>query len=276
MSVNVRLKQKSLFKKKLNIDEIIKILNLPYGACDENYRLNRNEIANHTLIYDENNLARGIDLSLDGTDILLSLSLPTSKEEIRCFYDVIDRLCNELKIQKYIRDDEQVNIKDKEKFIKDDESGSICGLESIQERISKNEYNHFEIFGIYNPISIGIKEIKEINNNLDNFSSFLNRIQSLDVYYAAPRVYKVHDRLIGIYAIGLNIPSVVPIKPYIVLNQIQGIEEWYVMLKEGKTIKYEDFINNIDKGEYYDANHIIVTLNDKKIDMLIDKYFIKL
>ncbi len=276
MSVNVRLKQKSLFKKKLNIDEIIKILNLSYGVCDENYRLNRNEIANHTLIYDENNLARGIDLSLDGTDILLSLSLPTSKEEIRCFYDVIDRLCNELKIQKYIRDEKQVNIKDKEKFIKDDESGSIFGLESIQERISKNEYDHFEIFGIYNPISIGIKEIKEINNNLDNFSSFLSRIQSLDVYYAAPRVYKVHDRLVGIYAIGLNIPSVVPIKPYIVLNQIQEIEEWYVMLKEGKTIKYEDFINNIDKGEYYDANHIIVTLNDKKIDMLIDKFFIKL
>ncbi len=276
MSVNVRLKQKSFFKKKFNIDEIVKLLNLSYGVCDESYRLNRNETANHTLIYDENNLARGIDLSLDGTDILLSLSLPTSKEEIRCFYNVIDRLCNELKIQKYIRDEEQVHIKDKEKFIKYDEEGSISGLKNIQKAIMQNKYNHFEIFGIYNPISIGMKEIKEINNNLDNFSSFLNRIQSLDVYYAAPRVYKVHDRLIGVYVIGVNIPSVVPTKPYIVLNQIQGIEEWYVVLKEGKTIKYKDFINNIDKDKYYDANHIIVVLNEEKVNMLIDKYFIKL
>lgn len=276
MSVNVRLKQKSLFKKKLGLPEIIKILNLSYGVCDENYRLNRNEIANHTLLYDENHLARGIDLSLDGTDILLSLSLPTSKEEIRCFYDVIDKLCHQLKIQKYLRDEEQVNLKDKEKFIKWDEEGSICGLESIQKNIGKDGYDHFEIFGIYNPISLGINEIKKINNDLDNFSSFLNRIQSLDVYYAAPRVYKVRERLIGIYAIGLNIPSVVPTKPYIVLNQIQGIEEWYVMLKDGKTIKYEDFINNIADGEYYDANHIIVTLNEDTIDMLIDKYSIKL
>lgn len=276
MSVNVKIKQKSLFKKKLGVDEIIKILNLSYGVCDENYRLHRNEIANHTLIYDENNLARGIDLSIDGADILLSLSLPTSKEEIRCFYDVIDKLCNELKIQKYIRDEEQVNIKDKEKFIKYDEDGSICGLENIQERLNKNEGNRSEIFGIYNPISIGIKEIKEINNDLDNLSSFLNRVQSLDVYYATPRVYKVHDKLVGIYAIGLNIPSVVPTKPYIVLNQVKGIEQWYVMLREGKTIKYEDFINNIDKDKYYDVNHIIVTLNDEQTDMLIDKYFVEL
>ncbi len=276
MSVNVRLKQKSFFKKKLSIAEIIKILNLSYGVCDENYRLNRNEIASHTLLYDEKHLARGIDLSLDGPDILLSLSLPTSKEEIRSFYDIIDQLCHELKIQKYIRDEEPVNLKDKEKFIKWDEEGSIYGLESIQKNIGQNEYDHFEIFGIYNPISIGIKEIEAINNNLDNFSSFLNRVQSLDIYYAAPRVYQVHDRLIGIYVIGLNIPSVVPIKPYIVLNQIQGIKEWYVMLKEGKTIKYEDFINNIDQKEYYDANHIIVNLSEEKTKMLIDKYFIKL
>ena len=71
MSVSVRIKQKGLFKKKLNIEEIIKITNLSFGVCDENYRLIKNEIANHTLIYDENKLARGIDISLDVKDIIL-------------------------------------------------------------------------------------------------------------------------------------------------------------------------------------------------------------
>lgn len=218
MSVNVIIKQKSLFKKKINIDEIIKIANLSYGVCDENYRLIRNEKANHTLIYDENKLARGIDVSTNGIDVMLSLSLPTSKEEIRCFYDIIEKLCKEFKVQNYIREEEQVILKDNEKFIKYDEEGSIVGLEDLQEKINENEYSHFEIFGICNPISIGIKEIKEIKNNLDNLANFLNRIQSLDVYYATPRVYKVSKRLVGIYAIGSNIPSVVPTKPYIVLN----------------------------------------------------------
>ena len=274
MSVNVRIKQKSLFRTKLNIEEIIELTNLSYGVCDENYRIIQNEITNHTLIYDKNKLARGIDISLDGTDIVLLLSLPTTPSEIRKFYEVIQIICNELNIQNYIREEEKVSIKDNDKFIKFDEEGSIAGLKDLEEKIGQDEYKRFEIFGVYNPISIGLKEIKKINNSLNNLEDYLNKIQSLDVYYATPRVYRVKEKLIGIYAIGANIPSVVPTEPYIVLNQINGIEEWYVMIKEGKTVKYVDFINNVENKEYYDANHVIVTLSEKEIDGLLDKYLI--
>ena len=272
MSVSVKIKQRSIFKKKLNIEEIIKLTNLSYGVSDENYRIIPNEIAVHTLIYDNNRLARGIDISLDDTDVVLLLSLPTSPSEIRKFYEVIEIICNKFNTQNYIREEELVNIKDNEKFIKYDEEGSIAGLEDLQEKISQDEYKRFEIFGVYNPISIGINEIKKINNNLYNLEEYLDKIQSLDVYYATPRVYRVKEKLIGIYAIGPNIPSVVPTKPYIVLNQIKGIEEWYVMMKEGKTIKYNDLINNVENKEYYDANHIIVTLSDNEVDNLLEKY----
>lgn len=272
MSVSVRIKQRSIFKKKLNIEEIIKLTNLSYGVSDENYRIIPNEIAVHTLIYDNNRLARGIDISLDDTDVVLLLSLPTSPSEIRKFYEVIEIICNKFNTQNYIREEELVNIKDNEKFIKYDEEGSIAGLKDLQEKISQDEYKRFEIFGVYNPISIGINEIKKINNNLYNLEEYLDKIQSLDVYYATPRVYRVKEKLIGIYAIGPNIPSVVPTKPYIVLNQIKGIEEWYVMMKEGKTIKYNDLINNVENKEYYDANHIIVTLSDNEVDNLLEKY----
>ena len=274
MSVSVRIKQKSLFKKKLNIEEIIKLTNLSYGVCDENYRIIQNEIAQHTLIYDKNRLARGIDISLDDTDVVLLLSLPTSPSEIRKFYEVIEIICNEFNTKNYIREEELVSIKDNEKFIKYDEEGSIAGLKDLQEKIGQDEYKRFEIFGVYNPISIGINEIKKINNNLYNLEEYLNKIQSL--YYATPRVYRVKEKLIGIYAIGPNIPSVVPTKPYIVLNQIKGIEEWYVMMKDGKTIKYNDLINNAENKEYYDANHIIITLSDNKVDNLLEKYFIEI
>lgn len=65
MSVTVRIKQKSIFKKKLNIDDIINLTGLSYGVSDENFRLIRDEKANHTLIYDKTKLARGIDLWLE-------------------------------------------------------------------------------------------------------------------------------------------------------------------------------------------------------------------
>ena len=37
MAVDVKIKQKSLFKKKIKIKEIIELTNLSYGVCDEAY-----------------------------------------------------------------------------------------------------------------------------------------------------------------------------------------------------------------------------------------------
>lgn len=276
MSVAVRIKQKGLFKKKLTIDDIIRLTHLSYGVCDENYRLKPGEKAEHTLIYDEAKLARGIDLSLEGTDIVLLLSLPNSPSEIRLFYDVIEKICQSLKTTSFIRDEEQVSLRDKERFIEYDEKASVGGLEDLQERITQADYHRFELFGVYHPISIGLKEIKEIGNSLEKLEEFFHRVQSLDVYYAAPSVFKVHDRLVGIYAIGPDIPSVLPDEPYIVLNQIEGIEDWYVMLTEGQTVKYDDFIKNAKNQEYYDANHKIVTVSEKEIQALLEQYAVKI
>lgn len=276
MSVTVRIRQNSLFRKKPNIDDIIKLTGLSYGVCDENFRLMPDKTAGHTLIYDKNRPARGIDLSQDGADIVLMLNLPTSPSEIEKFYEVTEKICKKLKAKYYIREEEKVSLNDTDKFIECDKRGSAAGLQSIQKSIAENETEKFEMFGVYNPISIGIKEINQIGNSIDNLEEYLHKLQSADVYYAAPRVYRTEDKLIGIYAIAPDVLSVVPTTPYIVLNQIKGIEEWYVMLSEGKTVKYEDFIRNIKPKEYYDANHVIVLLNGSDIIALTDKYSVEL
>lgn len=276
MSVEVKIKQNSIFKKKLDITDVINLTGLSYGVCDENYRLIPGETAAHTLLYDKNRLARGIDASIDKTDIVLLLSLPTTPFEIHSFYHAVEKICNALKTKTYIREEEKVNLKNNPQFIKMDEEGSVAGLEAISEKLEKDKYNRFEIYGICNPISIGANEIKQIGNRLDLFEEYLHRLQSLDVYYAAPRVYRVQNKLVGIYAIGADIVSVVPTEPYIVLNQIQGVEEWYAMLKTGKTIKYKDFIENIPAKEYYDFNHVIVSLSEQDVDSLIEQYGVEL
>ena len=271
MSTCIRIKQKSLFKKKLTLDDVVRLTGLSFGVCDETYRLLPGEKADHTLLYDENHLARGIDISFEDTDIVLLLSLPTSPQEIRTFYRITDLICQELKTKTYIREEEPVRVGSEDKFIQYDEKASIAGLEDLYEKIHQDTYKHFEIFGICNPISIGLKEIEKIGSDLNRLAKFLHSVQSLDVYYAAPRVYRIKEQLIGLYAIGPDIPSVVPTEPYIVLNQIQGIQSWYVMINE-KTIRYEDFINHVAKQEYYDANHVIVLLNGKEAALLADTY----
>lgn len=274
MPVNVRIKQKSVFSKKLKMDKIINITGLSYGARDEKFRLKEGKMASHTLLYDKAKLARGIELWIDKNDILLSLNLPTSSSEIKLFYDIIAKICNTLKIKKYIREDQQENIEDNGKFIKDDEENSIIALENIKKKIG-NSNLIFILFGIFNPISIGQKELKKINNNLNDFEKFLNEIQSYDVYYAAPTVYRKKDTnySIGMYSITEDVPSVVPIKPYIIFRQSNDIKEWYVFFDKGKIIKYDDFINNVAEKQYYDADHVIVSMNNEDIEVLVKKYF---
>ena len=277
MSVTARIKQKSLFKKKMNLEDIIKFTGLSYGVCDENYRLNKDEISEHTLIYDETKLARGFELWLEGSDVLLSLSLPTAPSEIRLFYSLVEKLCNEFNTKKYLREDEEAYLYEDEEFIKWDEEASIVALEDMTSKI-EDEYRCFEIFGIYNPISIGQRELQRIDCNLNNLEEYLNEIQSLDAYYATPSVYRKKDtnELFGIYSIVADIPCVVPNKPYIILDQIKGINYWYVMIRKGMTVTYDDFINHISSKEYYDANHVIALLNDDEIDALIEQYSVEI
>ena len=276
MSVTARIKQKSLFKKKMNLEDIIKFTGLSYGVCDENYRLDRDEIGEHTLIYDEAKLARGFELWLEGSDVLLSLSLPTAPSEIRLFYSLVEKLCNEFNTKKYLREDEEAYLYEDEEFIKWEEA-SIVALEEMTSK-TEDEYRCFEIFGIYNPIAIGQRELQRIDCNLNNLEEYLNEIQSLDVYYATPSVYRKKDtnELFGIYSIVADIPCVVPNKPYIILDQIKGINYWYVMIRKGMTVTYDDFINHISSKEYYDANHVIITLNETQIDDLVTKYEVKI
>ena len=73
-----------------------------------------------------------------------------------------------------------------------------------------------------------------------------------------------------------DVPSVVPTEPYVIMNQIEGVKAWYVMLKKGEAIEYEDFINNLDIKDYYDANHVITVLSEAKIDELLKKYKVEL
>ena len=277
MSVTARIKQKSLFKKKMNLEDIIKFTGLSYGVCDENYRLNKDEIGEHTLIYDETKLARGFESWLEGSDVLLSLSLPTAPSEIRLFYSLVEKICNEFNTKKYLREDEEAYLYEDEEFIKWDEEASIVALEDMTSKI-EDEYRCFEIFGIYNPISIGQRELQRIDCNLNNLEEYLNEIQSLDVYYATPSVYRKKDtnELFGIYSIVADIPCVVPNKPYIILDQIKGINYWYVMIRKGMTVTYDDFINHISSKKYYDANHIIALLNDDEIDALIEQYSVEI
>lgn len=275
MSVDVRIKQKLFFGKKLDISDIIKITGLSYGVSDEYYRLIKNEIANHTLIYDENKLARGIDLSIDGPYIQLNLSIPTSLSEIKTFYEVIGLICRELKVNSYERNRENIKLSKSMDYITADKNTSILALETTKKEI--NEVGTaIQLFGIYNPIAIGVNEIKQFDTNLDSFEEYLNKTQSINAYFAIPRFYNYNNRIIGVYEICENMTYILPLIPYVLFDKIKGVNDWYVDLSNGNNeeslVKYNDFINNVNSKVYYDAKNCTVRLNKDEIKSMIEKY----
>lgn len=272
MAVNVRISQKGLFKKKLTVENIAELRNLSYGISDANCCLIENEIGKYTLVYDSKNLARGIEVSFEDTDVLLRLNLPTSRTEIHLFYDLIQEICKKFNTDKFTREGEETNVDLIPTFIQYDDEASCNALVDVKNKLIENNYEQLTIFGVLNPIAIGIESFEEINGDTDKLGIFLNRLQQMDVYYANPKVYQKNEKMFGIYFIGEEITSVVPVKPYILFNQIEGINDWYVMIPENHMIRYEDFINHIVKLCDYDATHIVVNLTKEDIEKLVLNY----
>lgn len=273
MAVNVKIEQRNL-EKKLTILEIAKLRNLAYGVPDDNYVLIQNEVGDHTLLYDTEHLARGIEVWFDEEFIFLSLSFPTTVREIEEFYGLVDAICQEMGIKDFYRDDNFAEIKEIDNFIEFDKNTSINTLKSLKNKVVGEELDHLEIFGVMNPISLGITELEEIDGDIENFAKFLKRLQEMDVYYAGPKVYKKKsdDTLFGVYFIGENIVSVVPNKPYIVMNQIPNINNWYVLLPEMNYVKYENFINSVQVKEVYDVNHVVICLTQEEITEIVKEF----
>lgn len=272
MSVTVEIRQKSIFRKPLTLEDVIRLSGLSYGTADENFRLIERETGNCTLLYDPETLARGMELSVNENAISLKLSLPTSKAEIRRFYEVVKLLCATLKTKQFILEGQTQTLRDIDTLMQNDANASMGALDDLKQEISKNEYKHFQVFGICFPISLGKHEFDYIGNDLDRLGELLHYLQSQDVYYAAPKVYRVKERLVGIYFTEADLPTVLPTEPYIILDQIKGIEDWYLMLKDQRTVRYEDFMNAVSEKTYFDANHRIISLSQEKLDAILETW----
>lgn len=272
MSVTVEIRQKTIFRKPLTLEDVIRLSGLSYGTADENFRLIERETGNCTLLYDPETLARGMELSVNENAISLKLSLPTSKAEIRRFYEVVKLLCSTLKTKQFILEGQTQTLRDIDTLMQNDANASMGALDDLKQEISKNEYKHFQVFGICFPISLGKHEFDYIGNDLDRLGELLHYLQSQDVYYAAPKVYRVKERLVGIYFTEADLPTVLPTEPYIILDQIKGIEDWYLMLKDQRTVRYEDFMNAVSEKTYFDANHRIISLSQEKLDAILETW----
>ena len=268
MGVNVLING----KKNITAEEIAEIGGLKYGILDDSYVLRQGEIGRYTLMYDSSCIGRGFQVAADGQDIELSLPLPNTPHDIEIFYDLIVRLCRKTEARVFMRDEELASVRECDRYIEADKLASVRALEDIASQIEEDKYNSFTIFAAMNPIEIGKEEIDIIGNSLDRFQKLLNLFQTRDVFYAGLKIYQRKDSsLFGVYFVGEDIPTVLPLKPSVYNNELK-ISDYYCMIPGDNTIPYEDFISNTDAAEKYDCGHVVVCLAEEEINQIADNF----
>lgn len=273
MSVNIEIKPNEYNPKKLTIPEIAQLMNLKYGASDNHYCIEEGQLGTYTILYDPEKIGRGFEIWYENDSICLRLPLPTTSHDIDIFYRLIEKICIELDVYFYTCEGETVAITDVYANVDNDKDSSMAAIRHIRNNTADDSTKYMIIFGAMNPIFIGQNECGEIGDELIGFDNFMHRIQSIDSFYASPRFYQREDQSVfGVYFVGENIVTTVPLNPVDPFHKIDSLDSYFVHLPDQNDILYEDFINNIRMAEYYDAGHIMVKLSEEMIEDLVDRF----
>lgn len=281
MAVEVTIRSKGLFKKTLDITDILDS-DMRYGIMDEAFRLEEGKVGENTVIFRKKNICRGYEVCLKKGEINLRMPLPTSTSDINFFYEYIKRLCEKMNTKIFIRDEEEIGFDEIDNCVKLDIEASVGALKRMEEDINNGKYENMYIFGAVNPVAIGKKELESIGGDATKFGMLMNSLQGMDVYYAKASVYQRKDEsYFGVYVLTAEIVSVLPEKPKLVMNENNiKVGDWNIgFVIDGKLegfISYEDFLKNINKDDEYDSEHFIITLNKDKMEKLLSKYKVDL
>ncbi len=281
MAIDVVINSKGLFKKDIQVDDVI-FEGMCYGVMDEAYRLEEGIIGDLMVVFNNNCIGRGYELSFSKGKIGLIMPLPTSEDDINFFYEYIRKICMKMKTDKFIRNQEEVKFEQIDTCIENDIVASKEALKQIGNDIDNGKYENMYLFGAINPIAIGKDELIEIAGSPKNLGILMNRLQQMDIYYAKAKVYKrKNNTYFGVYILTENVPTVLPYEPKILMmdNNIE-INDWNISFiinndLEGSVL-YSDFINFIKGYEKYDSEHFIITLDSMVIKKLLDKHRIEL
>ena len=289
MSVDIVIKQKGFFKKKLSLKDILMDC-FAYGSYDDNYILKPNERAeNEVILYHPDHIARGISVvwnEAETNQIGLHMLLPTTCEEIDDFYMLIEHLCHLWKTDSFEQDGEVHSIKEIENI----KSGlKDFNYDTMKSFLTEHEDGNF--FCAMWPYYFNSKDVMNWldDHELSNFSKDIHNNQVIDLYYCAQRYYRMNDEsILGVYTITATVDTVFPTKPLTPFSCVnfqtgesitanQNIVAFYSLEKEDilGDVPFDDFISEISKKELheFDTLHFYFDgLTEEEIEQINQKY----
>ena len=298
MSVDIEIKQAGLFKKNLD-------LNFLKGIC-ENYGFSYG-VPNHAValddyqggkditgvvftVYNRKKIGRGFNFWIDNkkSDCCLRLNNPCTDNDINDFYDFLQTTCERLKAKSFLQDGE---IKPVEEIIEIRKNITQWNRQVLRDQIAA-DYREWCIFGAVYPIYLEDSFREQIpylsdRDAMASYTKYLHDKQIKDYYYAKAIMYSDNEgNLFGRYAITEGVRSIFPLGPYITigthLDMNTEVRGWSVSLgifENGEynaagVISFYNFVNILslkENANMFDVKHVIIELNKKDINMLVEK-----
>lgn len=298
MATSILVKQKGFFKKKITLDQIKKILGNKYafGTKDTNISYVLKDLPNDDLsdrditVYDPKHIGRGFIIHPNDKDMELYLNYPCTSHDVRIFFDVVKSICESLKANTFILDNE------KEHHI--DDINNLCNglinfnIETLRSQFTNlvNANSSFICFAAEHPIEITDTTIREWLTLPDKeleevYDNFLHTHQSRDLYYMAPTIYKdEQNNAMAAYTLTKTVDSIVPkqafIPRYFQLNNPDfQVNEWRLGLFdiESNEIrgyisyqKFEEILNTMRLEEYDDSHWVLTGVDEDFFKKLLD------
>lgn len=263
MIVKIKIKQK-LFGKKIDINKIISLSGMESGSYDEHSVLEWYKENRPLILFQEDHKARGIRISIQDSEVRLSLNLPTSKEEIVTFYDLIRKITEYLEVHSFIRNTKKAKLNEIDTYIKEDIDNSIKELNDIEQKAYFGKITPMLV--LCYPISIGAREAEKIDGSIERFGCFLNDIQKRQINYATPTILTRNDThtFLGVYAFSESVDTILPKTTSAIYGRLP-IQEYFVSLPGDSLIRYRTFMELARVKEEFDADRNVYSLLEEEI-----------
>ncbi len=265
-------KLKLKYSKQMNLTEILDKLGLQYGRYNESNVLFPNEFGPLIIIYNPNFIGRGITLTNDADReyIVISCYKLTSLNEIDCYFNLVEMMCNEYG-----------------SILHDENKNELLHTVNIKKELIENLPIEFDKFNsspsslqlAMNNYNFTTEDLNSIKS-LEEFSKFINEVQKNKYYYANPRMYLKNNETIALYVLTEECVSIFPLKgdsSLAIDRPLDKILISFYFFEKGslyeKLYDYNTFINVVKENcVLYDRLHIVIpSLSQQQILSIVNE-----
>lgn len=274
MSIDVLIKQR-LFGNKTMPLQVILGEHLHYGNFVKD-QLNVGELGETEFIaYNPKSIGRGFSVVWNPKEkkaIALRLPQPSTTQELKDFYDAIERMVNHWH-GNLVVDGSRVSLPD---FLSNFENMVNFNnkiLNHFSQQVLDRKSDTLTLYSTMWPLTIGKEEATMFMENPNYYTEWLHEKQSINVYFACPDFYIGDNAIFARYSLTNNLPAVFPYQPTVPLGAIDPAtgkllecKEWLILLGvEGEKeplceMEYSKFLSLIpeNKKSKYDGNHFLL------------------